>query len=84
VEVDVALSLHKRKPATPVSRDLQQISKELGVVLKPMHPGAKDTLLVPYFIVDVSDSADAKRVIARFQRNKATEAAYLKPPDEMP
>jgi len=68
----------------PVSRELQQISEELGVVLKPMHPGAEDTLLAPYFIVEVSDSAAAERVIARFQQHRAIEAAYLKPPDEMP
>lgn len=84
VRVDVALSLHKRNPATQVSRELQQISRELGVVLKPMHPGSQDPLLCPYFIVDFSDPAAADRIIARFQRSKAIEAAYLKPLDEMP
>lgn len=82
--MDVALSLHKLKPATQVSRELQQISGELGVVLKPMHPGAQDPLLAPYFIMDVSDPAAADRIIARFQQCKAIEAAYLKPLDEMP
>lgn len=84
VRVDVALSLHELKPATQLSKELQQISEELGVVLKPMHPGAEDILLAPYFIVEVSDPAAAERVIARFRRYEATEAAYPKPPDEMP
>jgi hypothetical protein len=82
--MDVALSLHKLKPSTQVSRELQQISRELGIVLEPMHPGAQDPLLSPYFIVSVSDTAAADRIIASFQRYKAIEAAYLKPKDEMP
>jgi hypothetical protein len=37
-----------------------------------------------YFIVDVPDAETAQRVINRLQQSKAIEAAYLKPPDELP
>jgi hypothetical protein len=34
--------------------------------------------------VEVPDYATAERVIAHLQNLEAVEAAYLKPPDEMP
>lgn len=84
VQTDVALALHQRQQHTAASTELLQKAKELGVVLEPLHPGAEDPYLVPYFTVKVPDPATAERVIARLQHCKAIEAAYLKPPDEMP
>jgi len=55
-----------------------------GVVLQPMHPGTNDPDLMRFFTVEVSDSASAEQLIARLQQDAEVEAAYLKPPDEMP
>ena len=84
VRMDVALALQQRQPATNASEELLNAAGELGVVLKPVHPSAKDPHLMQYFMVEVQDLATAKQVISRLQDCKAVEAAYLKPPDEMP
>jgi len=84
VRKDAALTFHQRQPPTTASKELLQTAEELCVVLEPVHPGAEDPHLAPYFTVEVPDLATAERVIARLQRCKAIEAAYLKPPDEVP
>lgn len=84
VSVDVARTLHRRGPPTTKSQELFKIVEELGVLLEPMHPGAEDPLLAPYFTVEVPDSTTAERVITHLRQSKAIEAAYLKPPDELP
>ena len=84
VSADVARVLQRQAPPTSESNKLVQILKDLGVVLKPVHHGAEDPLLIPYFTIEVSDITTAKRVIARLQHSNVIEAAYLKPPDESP
>ena len=84
VSADVAHIVHEGGSPTTESRELLKIAEELGVSLEPMHPGAEDPLLAPYFRVEVSDSATAERVIAHLRQSKTVEAAYLKPPDELP
>jgi hypothetical protein len=84
VQTDVALALHQRRPHTAASKELLQTAKELDVVLKPLHPGVEDRHLVSYFTVEVPDSATAEVVLAHLRNCKAVEAAYIKPPDEMP
>ena len=84
VRRDVASALHRRRTPTAASEELSQAAEELGVALEPMHPGAEDPHLAPYFTVEVPDYATAERVIAHLQNLEAVEAAYLKPPDEMP
>lgn len=55
-----------------------------GVALQPMHPGTDDPDLMRFFTVEVPDGASAEQVVARLQEDTEVEAAYLKPPDEMP
>lgn len=55
-----------------------------GVALQPMHPGTDDPDLMRFFTVEASDSESAEQLIARIQQDAEVEAAYLKPPDEMP
>lgn len=57
---------------------------ELGVTLKPMHPGESDPALATYFTVDVSDAAAADRAIGALRDHDAVEAAYVKPAEEPP
>ncbi len=82
--MDVARSLHGTAAATTEAHELMQLAGELGVMLTPMHPGAEDLYLIPFFTVEVADAAHAAQVIARLQTSEAVEAAYLKPADELP
>ena len=75
---------NRRKPATSESEELDRITKQLGVVLEPMHPETTDAELSRYFIIEVRDRAMAEKVIDCLQQNKAVMAAYVKPPDAMP
>ncbi len=79
-----ALALHELRPATPASRQLLRTANELDVVLEPIHPGAEDPYLAPYFKVEVADLAAAEHLISRLQGNTAIEAAYVKPLEELP
>lgn len=81
---DVAIALQQRQLNTPAAQELLKTAQELGVVLKPMHPGARDSYLAPYFTAEVPNSATAERVIKHLQNCEAVEAAYVKPADEMP
>lgn len=84
VRTDVALALHQRQPHTALSKELLQTVKKLDLVLKPLHPGTEDPRLISYFVVKVPDPTTAERVRDRLQHCQAIEAAYIKPPDEMP
>jgi hypothetical protein len=85
VSKEITGRLQKRKPSTnQLLNELLTVEKDLGVLLEPLHPGAEDTYLSPYFKVKVPDHATAKRVINRLLNCKAVEAAYLKPSNELP
>jgi hypothetical protein len=84
VSADVARSLHRRSPPTTDSAELLRIVETFGGTLEPMHPATADPNLMSYFIVEVPDAETAQRVINRLRQSKAIEAAYLKPPDELP
>ena len=84
VSADAVHPLHNRCAPTSASQKLLKIAEKFGVVLEPMHPGSEDPLLDPYFIAEVPDSGAAERLVTHLRRSKATEAAYIKPPDELP
>ena len=84
VRPDVARVLHQGQPSTPEAEEFLQAVTELGGTLAPVHPGAEDPHLAPYFTMEISDPAAAKQAIARFQRYQAVEAVYLKPRDAPP
>ena len=84
LRMDITRPWRRRERATSELEELNRITKQLGVVLEPMHPDTTDADLSRYFTIEVSDRAMAERVIECFQRNKAVMAAYVKPPDAMP
>lgn len=69
---------------SPVADEVAQAAYELGVELKPMHPGVDDPGLAQLYTVEVPDTATAETVIKRLRRCAAVEAAYLKPPVGLP
>lgn len=85
VSKKVTSHLQKRKASTSkLLNELLTAEKELGIVLEPLHPGAEDPYLSPYFKAKVPDHAKANSVINRLLNCKAVEAAYLKPSSELP
>lgn len=83
VRADAARDLHRRQPGTTAARELSRVARELGIVLEPLHPGARDPLLVPYFTAQVPDGEAAGSVLDRLRCLAAIEAAYVKPTDEL-
>src|ERR671921_1212840 len=64
VSKKVTGSLQKRKPSTnQLLNELLTVEKDLGILLEPLHPGAEDPYLSPYFKVKVPDHATATKVI---------------------
>jgi hypothetical protein len=77
-------NLDKLHPQNEEALELSKAAEELGVELRQMHPSVKDSVLASYYVVEVSDSREAARVAERFRVCRAVEAAYVKPPDELP
>ena len=84
VSADVAASLHPGGQPAAKSQELLQTVEDLGVALVPVHPGASDPYLAPYFTIEVPDTETAERTIERLRQSTAVEAAYIKPRDAMP
>lgn len=84
VSSDVARILHQQRSPTAASDEIFKVAEELNLVLKPVHAGTKNHHLATYFTVEVPNPATAELVKTRLQLCKGIEAAYLKPPDEMP
>ena len=67
----------------PNTARLLHVINEFGAGLTPVHPGAVHPLLVPFFMVDVSDQATAEQMIRRVRRFKTVEAAYIQPESQL-
>jgi len=84
VSADVAIALNQRGPPTAESRRLLRMIEIFGLTLEPMHLDTNDPNLQSYFTVEVPDYAIAQRVMDRLRQSEAVEAAYVKPPDDLP
>lgn len=84
VSANVARTLHQRGPPTAESEALLRTIETFGLALEPMHRDTDDPNLQSYFIVEVPDHATAQCVMDRLQQSETVEAAYVKPPDELP
>jgi hypothetical protein len=63
--------------------DLSKTVAELGLDLKPLHPGVTDPDLAAQFYATVDDDA-AEEICARLLENSAVVAAYSKPAGQPP
>jgi hypothetical protein len=79
-----ALAFQKSETTPPDLQQVLEILKDLGMVLMPVHHGATDPLLAPYFTIEVQDMEQAEKVIQRLRQISVVEAAYIKPPAELP
>ena len=84
LSLDVARVLHKQAPSTEASEDLARLMEDLGQTLEPIHPGADDVWLIPFFRVWVPDQSTADKVIAALSESEAVEGAYITPPAALP
>lgn len=81
---DIARELAERSPPTTTTAELRQVLTQYHLTLQPLHPGTDDPDLRAQFAIEVPDQATAEQVLPQLLQLKATEAAYLKPRDEMP
>ena len=84
VSPEVARALHHRAPATAVSQGIARVLESLSVPLEPLHPDTDDEILSSYFAADVPDATAAQAVISQLRPLPGVQAAYVKPPDELP
>lgn len=61
-----------------------QLVRDLGVELQPLHPGTSDSELQRFFIVTMEDGERVNQVLESLRECHGIEAAYVKPPDELP
>lgn len=80
---EIARSLHGNQEPSAEATEIVKLARDRGLSLKPVHPGAEDPLLSPYFHVEVPDE-DAEEIIEALNRSGLVEGAYRKPPDELP
>ena len=64
--------------------EISQAANELGIVLRPQHPGTSDPILEALYTVDVEGRVQGEQVAARLRTCNGVEAAYFKPADELP
>jgi hypothetical protein len=81
---DIARNLAERSPPANETKELTQILSQFDLTLAPLHPGTDDPELTTQYWLQVPDQATADQVIEQLLSLKATQAAYLKPPDAMP
>ena len=81
---DIAQGLADRSPPAHDTSELLQTLSRFGVSLQPLHPNTNDPELLTQFWITVPDQATADEVLQQLHSLKAVQAAYRKPPDEMP
>lgn len=86
VQPDVAPAFQGTDAPPAEVNDLRLELEALGVGLEPMHPGIDDPELATYFTVEVPDDDEeiAAQVLVVLSESALVDAAYVKPPDELP
>ena len=74
-----ALELQSGRPPMTALSEVLRIVADVGAHLQPVHAGASDPLLAPYFFVDLADSAAPEQLISRLMACDAVIASYPEP-----
>jgi hypothetical protein len=81
VSLDIANKLHQRSSISDGElAEILNVERNFNLIIKPLHPGAKDPNLIRHFIVEVPDKATVELVVDSLLQSKHVEAAYIKPP----
>ncbi len=83
VNIEVATALHAGQSGVDTAA-LLECSRKMGLQLQPMHPDANDPFLIPFFVAYVPRDADLSEILNKLRDCPGIEAAYTKPPDELP
>ncbi|MEV0523091.1 hypothetical protein AB0I66_06665 [Streptomyces sp. NPDC050439] len=88
-EAEVIVRLRTpQRPATAGTTGVLDVSSLLrrwfGVTAEPLHPGVDDPALVGWQRVAVPAGVDAEAVATALRGHPAVEAAYVKPPADLP
>jgi hypothetical protein len=85
VRPDTVPALCGSESASAEVEDLREGLEELGVELQPLHPNVDDPQLALHFTVEVPDDEElAASVLAALRESAVVDAAFVKPPDELP
>jgi hypothetical protein len=82
-ESAVEIVVHVRGMVTEGAVVLRAIEAQTGVVLEPMHPGARDPELSRFAVTRVAPSS-VESTVDRLLRCAEVDAAYAKPGDALP
>ncbi|MFD4475758.1 hypothetical protein ACFWPU_06545 [Streptomyces sp. NPDC058471] len=86
-EVIVQLRTPPRPATAGTADDLDVrglLERRFGVTAEPLHPGADDPSLIGWRRVAVPAGVDAEAVATALRGHPAVEAAYVKPPADLP
>jgi hypothetical protein len=85
VQLDLAIAraLHA-EIRTPAADAVRRAADEVGVTLRPLHPGQTHDLLMPFFVVEAPDRTSAERIATRLREVPGVEGAWLQPPQAIP
>lgn len=74
----------RARTSNPEVAQLSRVLGNLGVTLRPQHPGLDDAGLSRYFVTEVRDRDQGSRVVAALTALRIVTAAYAKPQAEPP
>jgi hypothetical protein len=78
----IARELVIRSAASVATQQVMTVVKELGVNLRPMHPGSTDPGMASTFLAEAKDEDIAEQLVSRLQALQ--QFAYIKPLPGMP
>lgn len=81
---EVAAEFQQGQADSAAASELMQALAELGIELKPVHPGSLNVAMASTFITQAKDKEHVERVVSRLRDLQATEAAYFEPPPTRP
>jgi hypothetical protein len=84
VSQEVAPALASGEATDPRARELLRLAATSGIRLQPLHPGTVDPRLASWFVAEIPEASAVQGVLAQLRQCEAVEAAYIKPPDDLP
>lgn len=69
---------------TVLPEPIRTQAEKLQLKFQRLHPNLSDIEMASYYVAESADSAKAQAAVQSLLRAPEVEAAYIKPPDEMP
>lgn len=81
---DVIAQLHRSGTNESATATIAALETQLGLPIRPLHPGTTDPELAVWVHVAIPSWQDAGAVVGALLADTAVAAAYVKPPDAAP